>query len=142
MANFATIRTALITLLQTLTTVTSTEVYGYATIRPSGYPCITIETLGNEAEAMDEENIDRIYKYRVRIYVNMNKKQNGVEWAEATMLLVLDEIIGKIDGDYTLTNTVDRIEVTEIETGYAELAEGTMRTAEINLKIHKLNNIS
>jgi len=142
MANFTSIRTSLLNLLKTLSSVDSTKVKGYGTVEPTGYPFITLETLGNESEATDEKNIERIYKYRIRVYINMDKEQAGIEWAEDTLLVVLDEIADKIDNDYTLSNTVDWIETVDVNTGYTENAEGTMRIAEIELKIHKLYQLT
>lgn len=143
MADFATIRASILAKLQGMTSVTSTNVISRGTGEPAGFPFVTLETMGLEpSEEQDETHNFRTYLWRVRVYVSLDASQGGPQWAEDTIIVVLDEIIDLFDDDYTLGGTVDNILAVSADAGYTEFEAGQARTAEVILKVRKLYELN
>lgn len=141
MSSFVSIRDLIYAKMQTLTTITSTNVKKYASENPEGFPCASVEMMGNESQSEDEVNNLRTYLYRVRIFVEMNREGIGQDGAEEVMGGILDEVVSAFDEDYVLGGAIDNLDVVTVTTGYSEIASGLARTAEITLRATKLESI-
>jgi len=142
MADRITIKASIISKLQGLSSVDSSNVKGYEGAEPDGYPFVTCVCIGSEAEQQDEINIMRTYQYRVRILIDMNEAQEGNEWAEETMMIVTNEVIDAFDDDYCLGNTVENIIAVSDNMLYDISEGGIMRVSEIILNVESLYTIT
>lgn len=134
---FISIRTSILTKLQALTTVSSANVIAAGTGVPAGFPYVTLEFIGEAETDNDEINKWQIFKWRIRVFANMDNTGSGPVWAETTILTVLDEIKEAFNDDYTLSNTVDNIEWKNISGLYTEFEAGEARIAELELHVYK-----
>ena len=143
MADFSTIRASILANLKSMSSVDAGDVIKYGTGEPDGFPFITLESMGMEPSVeTDETHNFRTYTFRVRVYIGLDSTQEGPEWAEDTLIIVLDEIIDLFDDDYTLTNTVDNINAVTVDAGYTDFEAGQARTAEIILQVRKLYQLT
>ena len=138
---FSSIRTSLLAKLTSLTTVDSDKVFGAGTGETTGYPYITLESLGENEDDVDEVTKYQVFKWRIRIYAAMDNTSNGPIWAEETVLTVLDEIKDVINADYTLSDTVDNLKWENIKLGYTEFEAGDARVADMELWVYKAKQV-
>jgi len=135
-------RVRLYQLLTALDTVDVTIVKA-GTGRPTGYPYITLEFFDETEEDADEVNKYQVFKWRIRVYANMDKdvSSGGAEWAEETVLTVVDEMKDEINADPTLTGYADDMNWEYLKGVYAPGESGDMRVIEGILRIYILKQM-
>jgi len=142
MGQFIDIQTLINAKLIALSTIDSNKVFKAATAVTTGYPYVTLEALNETEEDEDEVNKYQVFRWRLRIYANMDKTGAGPVWAETTVLTVLDEIKDVFNADETLGGYADNMDWESIELGYSAFEAGEARTIEAVLRVYKLKKVT
>ena len=130
MANFASIKTKVVTILEALTNLDSGSVFGYEPEvgEVDQDPFAVVVASGNENDFASSSENKRSYGFSIRLYVE--RKSRGLENAETLLQTMVDNLINALDQDYTLGGEVLISKAAPSSWGYI-LGDKEYRTAEI-----------
>jgi len=130
------IKSALLTKLQSLSTVATTS--GYDVIGWNQFPAGNLMTLAGEAELAGTHHTTRTRKFNYDIYVDRtvwNPKQ-----AEDLSVDILDEVEQALDRDITLSGLCNYAEPTAWTTGY-EIRDTQTRVLALEISVREINTV-
>jgi len=135
---YSNIKNAIKTILSGITSIKN--VYGYEKGNLDGYPSavVTLEAIDCAYETNNED--ERKYVFKVKIYQEMNDDALGVETAENTMEALIDTVLGKFEDDYTLGGKCHRANISGIA-GYVD-REISMRVLEFKIDCYALYTLT
>lgn len=144
MGNFNTIRDAIKTKLEGLSSID--EVNMYERTGFEGYPAVNVTIQGNDSTAESTASNLRQYIATVRVFIDLEGNplvetfNNSKEQTETIMSDCVDDILDAFDTDTTLGGIVEMTAAAPSKWGYVEVEEGWARTADITLRIAKIIN--
>lgn len=121
------------------------KTYGYEEINPDGWPAVFITPSDMDGQFSSSAQNSRIYAYRLLILFPVGQDfvpdgtANRMEYAEAVVASVLDEIVNTMDTDFELPNsdpTVLYMEAADCLWGTYSYEGGVAKAAEITLRIY------
>ena len=119
------------------------EIFTYEAEKFNGSPSCTITPAENESDYSTNEENTRIYAFNIRLFVNRENAPSGQVseiWADKLLRGLCDEILNKLDKNYSLSgienttgNTFINLAATPSVWGYS-LREQEYRSCEINVR--------
>jgi hypothetical protein len=121
------------------------KVYGYEETAPTGWPAVFITPADLDGEFSSNAENSRIYSFALLILFPTGEDfvpdtdVNRMEYAEAVVASVIDEIVNSMDTDFELPNsdpTVLYMEAADSSWGTYAYEGGVAKAAQINLKVY------
>lgn len=121
------------------------QVYGYEEVKPTGWPAVFITPADLDGNFSSNAENSRLYSYQLLILFPIGEdfvtdtEANRLEYAEAVVASVIDEIVNTMDTDFELPNsdpTVLFMEAADCAWGTYAYEGGVAKAAQINLKVY------
>ncbi len=121
------------------------KVYGYEEVTPTGWPAVFITPADLDGEFSSNAENSRLYSYQLLILFPIGEdfvddtEANRLEYAEAVVASVIDEIVNTMDTDFELPNsdpTVLYMNAADCAWGTYAYEGGVAKAAQINLKVY------
>lgn len=121
------------------------KVYGYEEVKPTGWPAVFITPADMDGEFSSNAENSRLYAYLLLILFPIGEdfvpdtEANRLEYAEAVIASVIDEIVNTMDTDFGLANsdpTVLFMDAADCAWGTYPYEGGVAKAAQINLKVY------
>lgn len=127
---------------------TCQDVSDYEKTRFKGFPAVTVVCSGNENDYYSTAQNLRVFGFVIRIYEQLENvpevdavSDNAKERAEEIMERVVSEMLDTFDEFYEFGGNADYCKATPSAWGYAKLAHGWCRVAEIKLEVGLTYNV-
>jgi hypothetical protein len=120
-------------LIPSLTTVRVANIYDYEITDLGGFPSVTITASELQGKAIDNTRHERVFRFMIRIFIDRNVQNFGNSKAETILRTVADEVVTKLDADYTLGNNCIYIKPITVKYGYINRESNNIRLVEITL---------
>ena len=141
--NISSLKQSIIDRLSTeITTIQDTANYDKTTFR--GFPAVCVVCSGNENDYWSNAENQRAFGFIIRIYHIIEDvpqpdllSDSAKEKAEGVMERVVSQMLDAFDEFYEFGGNADFCRATPSAWGYAKLACGWCRVAEINLEVVK-----
>lgn len=121
------------------------QVYGYEEPTPTGWPAVFITPLDMDGEFSSNAENSRIYAFQALILFPIGEdfvaegEANRLEYAEAVVGSVIDEIVNTMDTDFVLLDsdpTVLFMNAADCSWGTYAYEGGVAKAAQINLRVY------
>ena len=134
MADFATLKSKIVTIIQNETDLDSESVFGYEPNigDPLQDPFAIVIPSGNENEYITTSENRRTYAFMVRLFCEVSNR--GKEATETLLTEMVDSVIDALDQDWNLTGSALLMTASPSAWGYIE-ADRIYRTADIKLLV-------
>lgn len=103
-----TIKTKIITLIQSISDIQF--VYGFNKSTIEGYPYVIVTRSTSTVEPADysavTKRLKRTYVFNIDLFIEMNEATFGTERSEEIAMGIIDQILEKFDTDITLTGSL------------------------------------
>jgi hypothetical protein len=135
---YSNIKNAIKALLTAITTIKN--VYGYEKGNLDGYPSavVTLESIECVYETNNED--ERKYAFKVKVYQEMVDDALGAETAETTIEALIDTVLGKFENDYTLGGLCHKVNINGVA-GYVDRGIN-MRVLEFTVNCYALYTLT
>lgn len=135
---YSSIKSKIQTILTGITGIKN--VYGYEKGNLDGYPSavVTLEKMECLYETNNED--ERRYDFKVKVYQEMDADALGASTAETRMEALIDLILAAFENDYTLGGLCHRVNINGL-TGYVE-RENNMRVLEFTVNCYALYTLT
>ena len=132
MSNFSTLKSKIVTRVETLTDyfASSGAVFNYE-VDPAQVltdPFVIVIASGNESDFGNTVENRRVYSFTIRVY--LERQSRSPEDTETLMVSIIDDLIDKIDQDQTLTGSALIIKAAPSSWGYV-LSDKEYRVADV-----------
>lgn len=124
------------TLIPSVSTIRVSNIFDYEPTDLAGYPACTITSQEVLGKAIDNARNERIYRFTIRIFIDRNVQNFGVNTAESLLRTIADEVISKIDTDLSLGGNCIYTTVFPAKFGYIDRQSNNIRLMEIQLDCH------
>lgn len=121
------------------------KVYGYEEVKPTGWPAVFITPSDLDGEFSSNAENSRVYAYQLLIlfptgedFVPQSETER-LEYAEAVVASVIDEIVNTMDTDFVLANsdpTVLFVNAADCNWGMYSYEGGIAKAAQITLRVY------
>lgn len=118
-------------------------VYPAVNLNPAGWPCVYVTAQREEGEFSSNAENSRVYEYNCSVLMQIGQdfvpdtQRERMDYAEATIAEVLDDIINAVDTDYELEGSpVLFVHAADIEWGYVDYEGGVARAANVILRVY------
>lgn len=121
------------------------KVYGYEEVKPDGWPAVFITPSDLDGEFSSNAENSRLYGYQLLVLFPIGEdfvqdtEANRLEYAEAVIASVIDEIVNTMDTDFELPNsdpTVLYMNAADCTWGTYSYEGGVAKAAQINLRVY------
>lgn len=121
------------TLLPTVSSLQAANVFDNENTNITGYPAVTVTANEGPGRVLDNTRNMRIYRFVIRVFIDRNKQNFGVNQSEKLLRQTADEITFKLDGDPTLGGTCINAIPFQARFGYVDRQSNNIRVMEIQL---------
>lgn len=121
------------TLLPTVTSLQSANIFDNENTNLSGYPAATVTAQELQGRVLDNTRNMRIFRFSIRVFVDRNASNFGVNQSEKIIRQTADEITLKLDADPTLGGTCINAIPFQARFGYVDRQSNNLRVMEIQL---------
>lgn len=135
---YSNIKNAIKALLTAITGIKN--VYGYEKGDLNGYPSAIVTLEGIECVYETNNEDERKYIFKIKIFQEMDADALGAETAETTMEALIDTVLGKFEDDYTLGGLCHKVNINGIA-GYVDRGN-SMRVLEFTLNCYSLYTLT
>lgn len=119
-------------------------VYGHEEVNPSGWPAVMLTSTDMNGEFSSNTENSRVYSFRVLCLFPIGKDMPGLaagtnrmEYAETTLLTVVDEIINAVDDNFVLEGSpVLYVNAADAKWSYVTYEGGEARAVEVTLNVY------
>jgi len=121
------------TLLVTVPSLRSTNIYDYEVTDLAGFPAATITLSEVLGKVLDNNRNQRTFRFVIRVFIDRLKQNLGASNAESILRTITNDFISKVDADPTLGGNCIIADPFSVKYGYVDREQQNIRMAEITL---------